>query len=410
MQKIPTIVVAVVFALILSAAAAGTAVRDYQIVVMMPNATNLFEGGSVMRNGFEAGSIESIDVKDGMAKLVLDLDGDFGKLHEGATVEVIWKALLGERLVKVTDGPEGNAEIPSGAMLTGPMKEPVEIDQVLATLDEPTRKKINSLVQRVSTTLDGREKNINETLRTAGPALKALGGVLSDIGTDGEAINQLVTQLNNMLTILAKRDANIEQIVNQLGATTATMVKQQRALGDSVQQLPEVVDRARETLAKVPGAVDETVPLLEDLAPASKRLTSVAKNLKPLMTDLRPAIAQLRPTLSSLASLLRYTPSLMDSGSATFPAANSALRTLTPALDFLRPYTPEVAGWASNWGSANGGYDANGHYGRFFVQAGLESANINPGITGPGVTQTLTPAPGSPVGQPWVDAYGSGMQ
>ena len=41
--------------------------------------------------------------------------------------------------------------------------------------------------------------------------------------------------------------------------------------------------------------------------------------------------------------------------------------------EFLRPYTPEVVGWLSNWASFAGNYDSNGHYARFHILAGLES-------------------------------------
>lgn len=382
---------------------------DYRVSMVLPNANNLFEGGSVMRNGYEAGSISSIEVEDGKAKVEVDLDTSYGRLHDGAKAEVVWKAALGERLLQIHDGPAKNAELPDGAMLAGVQAEPVELDKVLAALDAPTRKKLNSLTDRLAATLDGREKQANASLESAGPAVQALGAVLREVGTDGTAIKQLVTQLDNTMTILERRDRSIAQIVDNLGATTAATVTERQALGETLDRLPDVLDEAENTLGLVPDTVDATVPLLEDLDPATDRLASVSKDLRPLLQDLRPAVAQLRPTLGSLARLLGWTPDLMDTGSKTLPEANKALTSLTPVLDFLRPYTPEVAGWATNWGSAAGNYDANGHYTRFYVQAGLESA-IGVGMKGPGVTQNLTPKPGQPVGQPWEDAYGSEMR
>ncbi|TXL60704.1 MlaD family protein [Aeromicrobium terrae] len=407
MPKIITLVVAC--CLVGGAALVRSGSDDYRVSMVLPNANNLFEGGSVMRNGYEAGSISSIEVEDGKAKIEVDLDTSYGRLHDGAKAEVVWKAALGERLLQIHDGPEKNAELPDGAMLAGVQAEPVELDKVLAALDAPTRKKLNSLTDRLATTLDGREKQANASLESAGPAVQALGAVLREVGTDGTAIKQLVTQLDNTMTILQRRDRSIAQIVDDLGATTAATVTERQALGETLDRLPDVLDEAENTLGLVPDTVDATVPLLEDLDPATDRLASVSKDLRPLLQDLRPAVAQLRPTLGSLARLLGWTPDLMDTGSKTLPEANKALTSLTPVLDFLRPYTPEVAGWATNWGSAAGNYDANGHYTRFYVQAGLESA-IGVGMKGPGVTQNLTPKPGQPVGQPWEDAYGSEMR
>lgn len=377
----------------------------YTVTVVLPNAGNLFEGSTVTYDGYEAGTVTDIQVKDGRAVVELSIDEEFGPLHDGATAEVVWKAALGERLVRVVDGAEGNTELPDGAMLRGIQREPVELDAVLSALDPATRENLASLVTSLRTTLSGREADANASLRSAGPALRALGVVLGEIGADGEAIKQIVQQFDETMQILGSRDESLEQVVTSLAATTQA-VAEQDGLGATLEKLPPVLTRATRTLERVPGTVEVTLPLLEELAPATFNLKAVSKNLRPLLQDLRPTVAQLRPTLDSLSRLLGLTPDLLDSGIATAPEIDSALTGLTPVLDFLRPYTPELAGWATNWGSAGGNYDANGHYVRFHILTGPE-ANIPSSQPGAGVTQNLTPDPGSPVGQPWTDAYGS---
>lgn len=392
-----------------SGAAYFSSGRDYTATAVLPNAGNLFVGSLVMRDGYEAGSVTDIAVQDGKAVVTMSLDHDFGPLHDGATAEVIWKAALGERLMRVVDGPDDNPEMGDGAVLRGVQREPVELDAVLSALDAPTRRRLASLVTRLRGTLDGREADANASLRTAAPALRELGAVLRGIGTDGEAIKQIVRQFDETMRIIASRDDSMRQIVTSLSATTRSVATQQRTLGKTLEKLPPVMAHATRTLNRVPGTVDVTVPLLEDLAPATERLSSVSSNLRPLLRDLRPTVAQLRPTLDSLSRLLGITPGLLEAGIAAMPEADRALTGLTPALDFLRPYTPEIAGWATNWGSSGGNYDANGHYVRFHIQTGPE-ALIPSSRAGPGVTQNLTPAPGAPVGQPWTDAYGSEMR
>lgn len=377
----------------------------YTVTVVLPNAGNLFEGSTVTYDGYEAGTVTDIQVKDGRAVVELSIDEEFGPLHDGATAEVVWKAALGERLVRVVDGAEGNTELPDGAMLRGIQREPVELDAVLSALDPATRENLASLVTSLRTTLSGREADANASLRSAGPALRALGVVLGEIGADGEAIKQIVQQFDETMQILGSRDESLEQVVTSLAATTQA-VAEQDGLGATLEKLPPVLTRATRTLERVPRTVEVTLPLLEELAPATFNLKAVSKNLRPLLQDLRPTVAQLRPTLDSLSRLLGLTPDLLDSGIATAPEIDSALTGLTPVLDFLRPYTPELAGWATNWGSAGGNYDANGHYVRFHILTGPE-ANIPSSQPGAGVTQNLTPDPGSPVGQPWTDAYGS---
>jgi len=410
MRRLRVLALVGVAALVVGGWALTEADDDYELTVVLPNATNLIEGGSVKREGYEAGSIEEISVAGGRAKVRMSLDDEFGPVHEGAKVTVDWKASLGERLLSITDGPEGHAAIPSGGMITGEMAAPVEFDQVLAALDPPTRARMNSLIRELESTLKGREGDTNATLRAAGPALRAIGSVLRGVGTDSQAIRQLAVQLNGTMSILATRDRDIEKIVNSLTDATSATVGKRRQLGEVLRRLPATLDRADKTLRAVPDTVDKTVPLLDDLAPATKRLPSMARRLRPVLTDLRPAIAELRPTLGALSGLLRHTPGLLDSGRAAAPGLDSAFRGLAPALDFLRPYTPELAGWLSNWASATANYDANGHLGRIFIQTGLEAGNVNPGVTSPGVTRRPDPMPGELAGQPWTDAFGGGIR
>jgi phospholipid/cholesterol/gamma-HCH transport system substrate-binding protein len=398
--------------LVLSTSAAGLMVFNgpYRVSVILDNAANLVEGTLVKVDGFDAGTIESIGVVDGRAKLTLELDSDFAPLHDGAQATIVWKALLGERLVDLRDGSTQNATIPSGGMLTGEQQSPVELDTVLAALDPATREKLNSLTRNLDKTLSGSESDLNATLQTAGPAIGALGNVLRGLGTDGEAVKQLVTRLDDTMAILARRDGDVAKIVDQLGGAVDQVVGQQQALGETIHELPGTLQQAKTTLGTVPDTVDAAVPLLDALRPATEKLPSVARNLRPLLADLRPAIGDLRPTLDSASELLKYTPGLLDSGSATMPEIDRTLGGLGPALAYLRPYTPELAGFLTNWNSANANYDRNGHYARIYVTAGAENANVNPGVLPPGTTKNLSPLPGELVGQPWTDAFGEGLR
>lgn len=166
MQRILTAMVAAVLVLATTAAGVMSFNGPYRVTVMLDNAANLIEGSLIKVNGFDAGTIESLDVVDGRAQLSLVLD-QYAPLHDGATAAIVWKALLGERLVNLTDGPVGNARS-SGGMLMGEQPSPVELDTVLAALDPPTRATLNSLTRNLDETLSGSEADLNATLRTAG--------------------------------------------------------------------------------------------------------------------------------------------------------------------------------------------------------------------------------------------------
>src|SRR5882757_1240304 len=383
--------------------------NTYTVKVALPSATNIVNGGTVQLNGFEVGSVSSIQAQDNQAILELKIDRDYAPLHEGAVVSVPFKALLGERVVDITDGPSTNAKIPSHGLIAGQMPKPTEFDQILNTLDAPTLDHLKSLVNGLDNTVKGHEGDVNATLTASGPALNALGGVLDAIGTDGPAIRALVTRLNELTGTVADHQGDVRTIVTHLTRLTSLAASRQQQLRDSLSALPPTLRTAKTTLDKVPPVADDVVPLLHDLDPATERLKSVAGNLHPLLKDLRPALHDLRPTIKALNELLDNTPGLFDDYKDAAPGLTKALDNLSEPLDFLRPYTPEAVGWLSNWNSSFSNFDSNGHYARIFVQAGAGDPIINPGILPPGVRESPYPLPGQNGGTPWTDAFGSGV-
>lgn len=381
----------------------------YVVEVVMPTATNLVPGSQVEIDGFAGGEVESLAVKQGKAVVTVNIADEYAPLPDGTRARIAWKAVLGERVLELVPGPEGNPMLPTGAMVEGTTSR-VELDQVLGALDPSTRQRLKSLLQRADGTLAGREGGLNATVRSLGPTLHALGQVLEAVGNDGPAIRSLVARTEDLTSVLAQRDREIRATVQQLSRTAETAASRRQQLSQVLGALPPTLVQARTTLDAVPATVDRALPLLQEVRPATNRLPAVARRLTPVMAQVRPTVAQLRPTLVRLASLLRWTPRFLDGGHAVLPGLHRASRAAVPALSFLRPYTPEAAGWLSNWSSAAGNYDSNSHYLRAFVQQGGSSMNHNPGAVPPGLSRNPTRYPGENEGQPWTDAHGSEMR
>lgn len=383
--------------------------RPYRASVSLASATNVVEGGPIEVNGFEAGTVRTLEVRDGQAFVDLDIDESVAPLHEGAVVYIAWKAVLSERRVQIIDGPETNAELPSGIVLPSTMPKPTEVDHVLNALDEETRAELTAFVQSLDTTLKGSEQDIKATLASAGPALGSLGSVLQAVGTDGPAIKALITRLNGMLTTLASREQNVRTVVEELGRMSAATSQRTTELSATLDALPPTLRQAEKTLRKVPEAVDEVQPLLDDLREPSEKLPSFASDLRAVLKDLRPLADDLGPTLNGLSDLFDRTPRLFDDLTNLFPYAGESFRVLQQPVDYLRPYTPEAVGFLSNWDSAFSNYDSNGKYARILGKEGTTSFNES-FVVPPGIAYDPYPLPGAVVDEPWADAFGSGIR
>ncbi len=383
---------------------------QYDASVTLDAATNVVSGGPVLVNGFEAGKVTGVEVVDGKAKVSFELDDDHAPLHAGAQVVVEWKAALSERIVSITDGSSDNASIPDGGTVPGQQAKPTEIDDVLNSLDDPTRERLQSLTKRLSATLDGNEDDLHSTVAGAGPALEALGQVLRALGTDGPAIRNLVTRVDATMGVLADRDDEVAEIVTQLASLTNKVTARRAEVRETLKGLPATLEQARQTLDRIPATTDQAVPLLKDLAPATEALKPVAKNLAPVLRDLRPLTADLRPALNSLDSLLGVTPELLQVTNATLPGIKQFVDSARTPVEYVRPYTPEIAAYPTLWASAFANYDSYGNFARLLLSASGTSLNENPGILPPGISDDPYPVAGAIVNQPWTDANGDEMR
>src|SRR2546423_954167 len=101
--------------------------NTYTVQVALPSATNVIKGGTVQLNGFQAGTVSDIEAQQDQALLTLKIDREYAPLHDGAKVLVPWKALLGERVIDITDGPSSAAPIPNHGLIQGQMPKPTEV-------------------------------------------------------------------------------------------------------------------------------------------------------------------------------------------------------------------------------------------------------------------------------------------
>ncbi|KRC53796.1 hypothetical protein ASE19_06770 [Nocardioides sp. Root79] len=383
--------------------------EPYVIDALTPAADGLVTGSVVRIGGQDVGKVADIRVEGDQARLRLEINPDSGPLHAGTDVHVRWNSVVGRRYVDVEPGPTDNPVLPRGKLVRG-TTERVELDDIAAMLDGPTRAKVQQLVGQLDATLRRSDQDLNTTLDQAGPFVKGLGEVLEGVGKDGDAIRSLIANLHEVTAALSTRDADVAGTVTDLRALVGVAVRHADQLRTALDEVPATLTTADSLLSKVPGAVDETVPLLEDLQPAVAKLPSVARRLDPVLQDLRPVVAELRPTLNAVDRLLEQTPGLLKIATQTIPDVQTALTQLQPAVSFLRPYTPELIGFLTNWASLFSAKNAAGHFGRAMIPVSASSFNSNPGILPPGMSQVQEPAPGSLINQPWTDANGDGIR
>lgn len=387
----------------------ATAEDPYEVKFLLPVADKTFEGGKVLIDGETVGHIQSLGVRDGMAEVTAVIDEEHAPLPAGTTARIKWLSILGARVLEIIPGDERNVDLRSGHLITTNV-EGAELDDLLAMLDAPTRKKLQVLVASLDSTVAGKEEDLNTTLREAGPTIHALGEVLRAIGEDGPAIKQLVTQLHGVTEGIAARDARVASTVSNLNQLTGAIASRQADLRELLRRLPGTISTATSTLNDAEDPILNARELLRELQPSTAKLPGIARDLEPALAAADPALRDLTPLLGDADRLLKRTPRLAHGARDLLPTADAALEQANPMVSFLRPYTPELAGWLSNWVGIFGSRNSSGHYARALITASASSADdVLPGVP-PGMGQNPRPEPGSIAGQPWTDANGDPIQ
>jgi phospholipid/cholesterol/gamma-HCH transport system substrate-binding protein len=377
---------------------------------VFPDAANLIAGSRVLIDGFAAGRVIRLEPKGGQAFVSVRVDSAHSPLREGTTARISYQSLLGERVVDVLPAPDANPPLPDGAVITGTTPR-VELDQLFNALDPETRAAASRLFPGLDAALAGHEADARATIDTAGPALDALAGILAAVGSDGPALHRLLTSLQDLSARLVARKDAVRQTIDGFDRNLEAVSGQAGALGQAIDKLPATLAQAQSTLGQVPGAAAAAVPLLRDLLPAAQALPAAAADLRPFLADLGPTLVDLEPMLAALSDLLVETPATLDRAHSVLPPVTGLVASLLPAIDFLRPYTPELAGALANFASASANYDRNGHYVRIFVSSGSAFLDDSPFIVSPNLSRHPERKPGELVHQPRLsDAAGSAVR
>ncbi len=363
----------VVGAIVVVALLLFTGGSSYTVKVQFVNAGQMVVGNQVLVGGRPIGSVKDISLTNsGLAEMTLSLD-EFAPLHEGTTAVIRVSSLSGiaNRYVSLDLAPQSNPKISDGGMIRADKTtSPVDLDQLFNTLDDPTRKGLQDIIQGSAAQFDGKSKLANTSLRYFNPALSTSSALLRELVTDRVVFQKFVSDTANVVTDLADRRGDLSALVGNANQTAAAIGSENVALGRSLDLLPNTLRQANTTFVNLRSTLDDLDPFVSESKPATRQLAPFLRALRPLVSDSRPTIRDLRTLIrtpgpgNDLIELVQKSPRLANLTDTVFPRSIKALQKTQPVLEYARPYTPDFAGWLTKFGESANVYDANGHYAR----------------------------------------------
>ena len=251
--------------------------------------SQLRTGGDVKVRGMLVGEVRAVRARGDHAELELALDpGKTSVIPKNVSARLLPKTLFGERYVALqlperSQGPiEAGDVIPQDRSSTAIELQKV-LDDVMPVLQAVQPEKLSSTLTAVSTALDGRGKQLGDTLARLSDYLGKLNPSLPDLKAD-------ISGLANVADTYDKAAPDLLQALSDLTTTSRTIVDQRARLSDlyatvtaASVDLTNFLQVNKDNLIRLSTAVQPTLDVLAKYAPEYPCL------LKQLAGEVAPA-------------------------------------------------------------------------------------------------------------------------
>jgi virulence factor Mce-like protein len=382
-----TLVVLVAVFLAYNANAGLPFVPTYELKTEVPDAANLVVGNDVRIGGTRVGVVSDIAPKahkDGSvtAVLTMKLETTIKPLPVDSTVLVRPRSALGLKYVQLTKGtsskgfPDG-AEIP----LRQAVPTPVEIDQVLNTFDDRTRRASQSNLTEFGNGLAGRGQDLNLAIEALNPLLRDLQPVMRNLSDPRTGLSQFVQALGRSASIVAPAAETQAALLRNLDTTFNAFAQVAKPyLQDSIAGGPKTLDTAIKSFPVQRPFLRNTELLFADLRPGVRALRTAAPTLAGALQigthTLRRSVAFNQRLKPAFQAFQRF---------AEDPLVSLGVKDLTTTSQYLAPtianLTPAqtvcnyVSLWFRNVASLLSEGDKNGTTQRFIIIAMPQGPN-----------------------------------
>jgi ABC-type transporter Mla subunit MlaD len=407
----PAALAAVVLVILVLAATGSDS--GHQLWVTVPDATNALAGQEIRAAGETVGHIASIEpVSRGRGvRIGLELSNSAWPLPSGSQFALRWGGTISysNRYVALTKGPAGATPLLDGQTL--PQSDfgvPVEFDQLIGTFTPPVRAGLKSFLDNAGTTFRVAQPDLRQAIAAAPPALGQAGAVLRDLDANESALNTLIVSTDHVVSAANAANPGVSQLVSGAATTFSAIASQTNALKQALSAAPPTLVAARQTLAHANSTLGTAGTLLTRLAPGVQQLQLLAGPLDTALGSLVRVGPDAVHTVRSAAAAAPALTPLLGKLTTLMPKLGSIGRQSVKQLSCIRPYTPDIVAFFSNWGDWLSTTDHQDRFGRAnaesLLPAGYNFVTQTPAQVAaefPGLSYGFPRPPGYNAGQPW---------
>jgi virulence factor Mce-like protein len=291
---------------------------SYVLRIPTQDASGITTGSDVTIAGVTAGTVRGVALTPGgQALITAAIDPAFAPVHTDATADLRPKSLLGEMYVDISPGTSGPV-LPSGAMLPGlQVNRSTDLQQILDLFNQPTRAKLQTLIDALGGGLAGRAQQVNDAIPAGEQDLSDLAAITSTLNARDQDLQTVVAALNVVTTELARSDRR-----QQLGALISSTQLLMGNLRAQQARLKRAVVTADSALGNLKQGLQGTAPALSGIAAA---LPETVQEGNALLTPLGADTSAFLPQLNTAIEGIQWGPSVFGGNDANGYATRIAL-------------------------------------------------------------------------------------
>lgn len=336
------------------------------------------QGQEVRIAGVPVGDVSAAEVSDdGRARITLSLQEEHGEVYENARAYLRPKSALNDMYVLLDPGrPPAEKLRPGSVIPVAQTARPVQVDEVLAHLDERSREALGVLLAESDAAMS-RAGSLPGGFKATDSMLVAMRPVMEALQTRRERIARITTALADIATAAGEDDARVAGLLASARATLDTLAARDADLDAVLAQLPAFNDELRRSSEAVTALSSELDPALDGIKAASDELPGALEAMTGVVDRFDGTLDRLGPVVDGARPLVADLRPFVDSSRAALADTVAWTHRLDPFTANLVRHLPDVQALIYNGTSAMSYEDANGPILRGIESVGL--GTINPG-------------------------------
>jgi phospholipid/cholesterol/gamma-HCH transport system substrate-binding protein len=380
--------------------------QPFEFKAVFESASNIRLDSPVRVAGVEVGQVTKVDhLEDSdLAVVTMEIEDNGLPIHDDATLKIRPRLFLeGNFFIDMTAGTPYGDEIEDGDTI--PVTQtayPVQLDQLLTSLQSDSRKDLQNLLEGFGTSLtyqpttaedatqdpdvkgEPAMQALNDSLVHAGPAFKGAAQVNKALlGTQPQDLRKLIAGLQKTAAGLAQNEEQLKNFFTNFNRTMEALAAEQSNLSRAIRLLGPTLERADTYFANFARALPPTRAFVHAFIPAVRETPATIDAAGPFLTqftalaskaELGGLLSDLQPMTASFAKVVAES---IDFNKQTDLTARCFSEVVLPAGDVVLndgSASSGVPNFKEFWYGVVGlagesqGFDGNGPYTR--VQTG----------------------------------------